>query len=76
MTWLWITAALILIVAAAGGWFWYNMGQPLYQPGMVRAGKNLTAPLTPPPRAMTQPFGKSNRPFRYITLPSVRAVMC
>ena len=48
MTWLWITAALILIVAAAGGWVWYRMGQPLYQPGLVRAGKNLTAPLTLP----------------------------
>ena len=56
MTWLWITAALILIVAAAGGWFWYRMGQPLYQPGMVRAGKNLTAPLTPPPQSNDPTF--------------------
>lgn len=56
MTWLWITTALILIVAAAGGWFWYRMGQPLYQPGMVRAGKNLTAPLTPPTQSNDPTF--------------------
>ena len=39
---------LCLLVAAVGGYFWYAMGQPLYKPGMVRAEKNLRAPLTPP----------------------------
>lgn len=48
MTGLWIISALVLIIAAGGGWVWYSMSQPLYQPGMVRAGKNLTAALTPP----------------------------
>ncbi len=48
MPWIWILTAVVLIIAAAGGWVWYSMGQPLYQPGMVRAGKNLRAPLTPP----------------------------
>lgn len=48
MIWISIITAIVLLIAAAGGWFWYSMGQPLYQPGMVRAGKNLIAPLTPP----------------------------
>ena len=38
--------ALTLIVVAGG--FWYMSTQPLYQPGMVREEKNLSAPLTPP----------------------------
>lgn len=38
--------ALIIIVGVA--FFWYSMGKPLYEPGMVRAGKNLRAPLAPP----------------------------
>jgi len=48
MSWIWITTTFLLVIVAGGGWFWYSMGQPLYQPGMVRAGKNLNAPLTPP----------------------------
>ena len=48
MIWISIITAIVLLIAAAGGWFWYSMGQPLYQPGQVRAGKNLLAPLTPP----------------------------
>ena len=39
---------LVVLVVAAGGAFWYMMQQPLYTPGMVRAGTNLRAPLTPP----------------------------
>ncbi|MEZ4727652.1 MAG: alpha/beta hydrolase [Caldilineaceae bacterium] len=56
MGWLWSIIGLLLIIAAAGGWFWYSMGQPLYQPGMVRAGKNLTAPLTPPAQGSDPAF--------------------
>lgn len=48
MIWISIITAIVLLIAAGGGWFWYSMSQPLYQPGMVRTGKNLTAPLTPP----------------------------
>lgn len=43
--------ALIVVVLLVGGGaaaFWWMTQQPLYQPGMVRTGKNLRAPLTPP----------------------------
>jgi proline iminopeptidase len=34
---------------AAGVWFWRVMGQPLYEPGMVRSGSDqLRGPLEPP----------------------------
>lgn len=56
MQWLWLITAILLIFAAGGGWFWYSMGQPLYQPGMVRAGKNLNAPLTPPAQSSDPAF--------------------
>ncbi len=42
-------AVLLLIVVAAGFWIWYRMTGPLYQPGDVRAGKDVAEPLTPPP---------------------------
>jgi proline iminopeptidase len=40
----------VLFVIAAGGVLWYMMGQPLYEPGMVRDQKNLRSSLTPPPQ--------------------------
>lgn len=47
-----IVAAVVLILVVAGGlYFWNMMQEPLYKPGMVREGKGLGAPLTPP----TQP---------------------
>ncbi len=45
-----ILGTLVLIIALLAGGFWYMSIQPLYRPGMVRAGKNLSAPLTPPPQ--------------------------
>jgi proline iminopeptidase len=39
---------LLLVIGAAGAGVWYISMQPLYQPGMVREGKTLGAPLTPP----------------------------
>ena len=45
---------LLLLVLVVGVFFWYTMGQPLYKPGMVRAGKNLRAPLTPPEQTDTE----------------------
>jgi len=39
------------LVIMAGVLLWYMMGKPLYEPGMVRAGKNLRASLTPPKQA-------------------------
>ena len=56
MIWISIISAIVLLIAAAGGWFWYSMGQPLYQPGQVHAGKNLLAPLTPPPQGADPAF--------------------
>lgn len=42
-----ISATVLLILIVAGGaYFWYSMQQPLYEPGMVRAAKNLRASLT------------------------------
>lgn len=40
--------ALVLGVGAALMWWW--MGQPMYEPGDVRAEKDLGAPLDPPPQ--------------------------
>lgn len=43
-----IGLVLLVLVAVIGGLFYYFTNQPLYKPGMVRAGKNLRAPLAPP----------------------------
>ena len=43
-----IVAVIVVLAAAGAGVMWYFMSQPLYQPGMVRQGKNLRAPLAPP----------------------------
>jgi proline iminopeptidase len=44
-------SVIVVLVAAAGGYLWYAMNQPLYQPGMVRAGNGLRGPLEPPPQS-------------------------
>ncbi|MBM4422932.1 MAG: hypothetical protein FJ030_06000 [Chloroflexi bacterium] len=44
----------VVLIAAAAGVLWYVMGQPLYKPGMVRAGENLSAPLAPPPQSSSE----------------------
>jgi len=51
-----IVLALLVLVVVAGVFFWYAMGKPLYEPGMVRAGKNLRAPLTPPEQSGDEHF--------------------
>lgn len=43
-----IIFAVIIVLAAGAGGMWWMTQQPLYQPGMVSAGKNLRAPLIPP----------------------------
>ena len=50
--------ALVLLVALVGGgvWLWNMMQQPLYEPGMVRAGNNLRAPLVPPAQSTNQDY--------------------
>jgi proline iminopeptidase len=45
---LFVVIAIVVVIVGIAGWsFWQQMQAPLYRPGMVRAGKNLTAPLTP-----------------------------
>jgi proline iminopeptidase len=52
-----IVVAILLVVMIAGGvWFWNAMQQPLYEPGMVRAGLNLRAPLIPPEQSADKNF--------------------
>lgn len=41
--------ALLLLGLAGAGALWWMLQQPLYRPGMLRAGQ-LAAPLTPPPQ--------------------------
>jgi proline iminopeptidase len=43
-----ILLAVILALAVGVGGFWWMTQRPLYEPGMVSAGQNLRAPLTPP----------------------------
>jgi proline iminopeptidase len=50
-----VVLALILM---GGAFLWYAFQQPLYQPGMLRAGKNLRAPLTPPIQSDNEQFWK------------------
>ncbi len=49
-------SVLVLVVIAGGAGFWFMMQQPLYEPGMVRAGKNLRAPLVPPAQTSDKDF--------------------
>ena len=48
--------ALLLLFIIAGALFWYFMSKPLYEPGMVRAGKNLRASLAPPAQSGEENF--------------------
>jgi len=47
---------LLVMIVIGGAWLWNAMQQPLYEPGMVRAGKNLRAPLTPPAQSAEKDF--------------------
>ena len=39
---------IVVLLIGVGIWFAYISSQPFYKPGMVRTGKRLSAPLTPP----------------------------
>ncbi len=43
-----IVLALILLLVAAAGWFYYQMGNPLYKPSMVRDAFASAGVLLPP----------------------------
>ena len=45
-----IIGIVIVVLVVAGLLIWNWMQKPLYEPGMVRTGKDLRAPLTPPPQ--------------------------
>ena len=47
-TFLIVALVVAFVIAAGAGSFWWMTQQPLYQPGMVSAGQNLRASLTPP----------------------------
>jgi proline iminopeptidase len=49
-----VAAVVVAVLIAAGLYVWDALQAPLYQPGMVRAERNLRAPLQPP---ATQPTG-------------------
>ena len=53
-----LIGVLVLLVVIIGGgvWFWNALQQPLYEPGMVRAGKNLRASLAPPSQSAEKDF--------------------
>jgi proline iminopeptidase len=51
-----VASVLFALIVVAGVFFWYTMGKPLYEPGMVRAGENLRSPLTPVEQSGDQHF--------------------
>ena len=51
-----VLLAIVIVTAAGAGGFWWMTQQPLYQPGMVSAGKNLRAPLAPPAQSSNPNF--------------------
>lgn len=56
-----ISMLLVLGVLVAGGvWFWFAMQQPLYEPGMARALKNLN----PPAQAKAENFWDVERAIK------------
>lgn len=54
----------VLVIAAGVGGFWWMTQQPLYQPGMVSAGKNLRAPLVPPTQGSDPDFWQVEQDMR------------
>lgn len=46
-----LASVIVLLLVVAGAFMWNSMNQPLYEPGMVRAAKDLSAPLDPPPQS-------------------------
>jgi proline iminopeptidase len=47
-----ILGAIVVLILIVGGAFWYMSKQPLYQPGMVSTGDNLSGPLEPPAQTL------------------------
>ncbi|MBI5300912.1 MAG: alpha/beta hydrolase [Chloroflexi bacterium] len=47
-----VVFVLFVVIVAGGVWFWFALQQPLYEPGMARAIKNLQ----PPPQTVGKDF--------------------
>jgi proline iminopeptidase len=47
---------LVFLAAIGAVGAWWLMGQPLYEPGMVRAERNLRGPLTPPSQPVAESY--------------------
>jgi proline iminopeptidase len=45
-----VGVALVVLLGSGAAYLRHRMRQPLYRPGMVRAGENLRASLVPPPQ--------------------------
>jgi proline iminopeptidase len=43
-----VAGLMLLLIAVMSGYFWYMGERPLYEPGDVRTGEQLRAPLMPP----------------------------
>ncbi|HWR52933.1 MAG TPA: alpha/beta hydrolase [Bryobacteraceae bacterium] len=47
---LWSVGIIVVVLAAGAALMWWWIGRPMYEPGDVRAGRDLGAPLDPPPQ--------------------------
>jgi proline iminopeptidase len=55
---------IVLVISIGAGAFWWMTQQPLYRPGMVRAGENLRSPLIPPAQTGDSEFWKVEKDIR------------
>ncbi len=51
-----LVAVLVVLIVVVGAFFWYWMGKPIYEPGMVHSGQNLRASLVPPKQSNDDSF--------------------
>jgi hypothetical protein len=76
-----ILAIVLCLIVAAVLLFFYSMGKPLNEPGMVRQGEGLRSSLVPPAQSGDQSYyvqrgcGKSTRPIDRFSSPNFYADM-
>jgi proline iminopeptidase len=51
-----LVVVMLVVIVGGGIWFWNAMQRPLYEPGMVSAGKNLRAPIIPPTQSADKDY--------------------
>lgn len=59
-----VGAIVLVLLLLGGGAMWWFSTQPLYRPGMVRAGQNLRSPLTPPSQPSDADFWQVEKDIR------------